>query len=89
MQRPVDRDVNLRLAVVGELDVVDAADRHPTDQDLVALDELAAGLEQQAVVVAGPAAEQQNEDRDRDEDQGTDRGQPCEPAATPYARALG
>ena len=50
MQRPVDGDVDLRLAVVGELDDRHAADRRAADQDLVSLDELAARLEQQAVV---------------------------------------
>ena len=40
-----------------ELDVVDAPDRDAADQDLVPLDQLAAGLEQQAVVVAAAAAE--------------------------------
>ena len=75
MQRPIDGDVDLRLAVVGELDVVDAADRGAADQDLVALDQLAACLEEQPVVVGVAAArEQQDEDRDRDQDERAECG---------------
>ena len=89
VQRPVNGDVDLRLSVVGQLDVVDAPDGDAPDQDLVALDQLAAGLEEQAVVVGVAAArKQQDEDRDRDQHQGADRGQTGESAAPPYARAL-
>ena len=89
MQRPVDGDVDLRLAVVGQLDVIDAPDRSPADQDLIAIDELAAGLEQQPVVISAAAAgDQENDDRDDDEDQGAERGQPGESAAPSNARAL-
>ena len=83
VQRPVDRDVHLSLSAVGQLDVVNGPDRGTSDQDLVALDQLSAGLEQQAVVVAVAAAgEQEDDDRDRDQDQGADRGRAGEAAAS-------
>ena len=89
MQRPVDRDVDLSLSAVGQLDVVNGPDRDTSDQDLVALDQLSAGLEQQAVVVAVAAAgEQEDDDRDSDQDQGADRGRACEAAASSYASDL-
>jgi hypothetical protein len=89
VQRPVHGDVDLRLAVVGQRDVVDAADRGAADQDLVALDQLAAGLEQQAVVTGvAPAREQQDEDRDHDQHQGADRREANKSAAPSYARDL-
>ena len=51
MELLVDGDGDLGLAVVGELDAVDAADGGAADQDLVVLDELAARLEDEVVVV--------------------------------------
>ena len=89
MQRPVDGDVDLRLAVVGELDVIDAADGGAADQDLIALDELPAGLEEEPVVVSAAApGDQEDDDRDDDQGQRAERGQPGESAAPSYARAL-
>jgi hypothetical protein len=85
VERAVDRDVDLRLPVVGQLDVVDAADRGASDQNLVALDQLSARFKDQAVVVGVAAArEEQDDDRDRDQDEGGDPGDAAEPAAPSY-----
>ena len=84
MELAIDGDLDLGLAVVGELDLVDGADRLAADQDLVALDELAAGLEQEPVLVAAVAAAEEDEgDRDDDEHQRAERGDSAYPAAAP------
>jgi hypothetical protein len=62
MQRAVHGDLDLRLPLVVELDLIDLANGLAADQDLVVVDELAAGLEQQPVVIARPAAREQQED---------------------------
>ena len=76
MQGLVDADLNLRLGVLGERDVVDGADRLAADQHLVAGHELAAGLEQELVLGPGLASEQQQRDQDDGDDQ---RGETRDP----------
>ena len=77
----VDGDGDLGLAVLRQLDAVDGADRGAADQDLVVLDQLAAGLEDQVVVVAVVvAAEDEPGEGDDDQDEGADRSDATEPA---------
>ena len=66
----VDRDLDLGLVVVGQLDVADRADAAPADLHVVVLDELAGVLEAQAV--RGRVAVAQQHDGD-DGDHGDER----------------
>ena len=77
VQGAIDRHLHLRLGAVGELDVVDRAHRFAADQHLVPLHQLATGLEDQLVVIATVAAEQQVADRDHDDEQGAEGGDPA------------
>ena len=58
----VDRDLDVGLVVLGQLDVRDLADREAADLDLVALHELVGVLEVDRVL--GPAAGSEHEDAD-------------------------
>ena len=90
VQRLVDRDLDLRLGVVGEVDLVDRADRLAADQDLVAGHELAAGLEQELVVVAVVAAEAGRiaDEHDRDDQRADARDPRHEPSRSSAIRLL-
>jgi hypothetical protein len=61
VQGAIEADPHLGAAVVGELDRVDRADRLASDQDLVPVDELAPGLEQE--LVADPFAAASEDDQ--------------------------
>ena len=57
------------------------------DQDLVALDELASGLEQEAVLVSAVAAREEDEaDGDDGEHERAERGHPADSPTTPQGR---
>ena len=58
MQFLVDADFDLGEVVVGEADFFDRADRVAADQHLVAIDELAGVLEDELVLVAAVATEE-------------------------------
>ena len=74
MQLLVDRDLDLGLGVLGEADLVDRADRLAADEHLVAGHELAAGLEEQPVLVAAVAAEKDKDNQHDAGEQGSDPG---------------
>src|SRR5215211_410384 len=89
MQRAVHGDLDLRLPLVVELDLIDLANGLAANQDLVVVDELAAGLEQQPVVIARPAArEEQEDDRDGDQRESGECRQPRDPTSPSDARDL-
>ena len=78
-----------RLGVLGERDLVDRADRLAADQDLVAGDELAAGLEQELVLVPLVAAEeQQRDEHDGDDERADPRDPRQEPSRSSAIRLL-
>ena len=66
VQLLVDADVDLGQVVVGEADAFDRADRLAADQHLVVGDELAGVLEQELVLMAAAAAEEDDGERDHD-----------------------
>ena len=69
-----DFDLDLGQVVVGELDAFDRADRRAADQDLVVRHELAGVLENERVLVAAVAAEEdEGEDDHRDREGRDDR----------------
>jgi hypothetical protein len=63
---------DLRLVVGRQREAVDRAHRRAADLNLVALDQLTAGLEEQLVVVAARAAEHENRDQDDRRGDGAD-----------------
>ena len=86
MQFLFDRDLDFGEVVVGELDAFDRADRLAADQDLVVGHELAGVLEEQVVLVAAAAAEEDHAERDHDHRQADDRprrGQASSPDSAP------
>ena len=84
-ERLLHRHLDRGLVVVGQVDRVDHADALARDQHLVAGHELAAGLEEQPVLVAPAAAEQQHDD-DREGDQDRrHRGDPSRGRSAPLA----
>ena len=72
MQRAIDGDIDLRLRVVGERDVIDGADRLAADEHLVSGHELAAGFEQQLVLIALVPTEQNHRDQHDGDDQSSE-----------------
>ena len=84
----LDADADRRLVVVGQLDLVDRADRAPADLDVVAHDQLARVLEDQRVLVARiPEGEQVDGQRrdQRDTEQRPGNG----PASRSYSMPSG
>ena len=59
----VDRELDLGVAVVGDLDALDRADRHAAHLDGVALHELTGVQEARLDLVAAPAAAEEDEGR--------------------------
>ncbi len=72
-----DLDVDLGEVVVGELDAFDRADRGAADQDLVVGHELAGVLEDERVLVAAVAAEEDEGEHDHRDCEGRDDGDPA------------
>ena len=58
------------------LDAFDRADRRAADQDLVVRDQLAGVLEEEGVLVAAAAAEEDDREGDHDDREGRDDGDP-------------
>ena len=74
MKGLVDVDLHLCLAVFGDNDVLDGPERLAADQDLVAADQLAAGLKQELVGVPAVAAHEQHDHRHGGEYESHERG---------------